>query len=309
MSYQSKFGNWDNRASVRTKPARHLADHDTTPLFFPPESVPATTHALVTARGPETLHRVLVHSLHQYLRFTTVLEQAAVLPVTARISLGDSGVDLPAGMLRDAFKITTDEAWHAQFSDGFAGEVALVTGIAPDAVVRPQFLGRLERIRLDVEPSLRGLVELVFAVVSETLVSALLSDIPKDGRLPGPVRALVADHAADEGRHHAYFRSFLSILWPQLSARERQVLGPRIPALVHAFLAPDLGAVRATLRASGFAEREVAEIMADSYGPDSPAFLVEPAARATVRCFREVGALADAATLNAFAAGGLLAER
>lgn len=306
MSYQSKFHNWDSRASVRVKPRREMAPQNSMPMFFPPELVPALTSTHVRTRGTETAHRILVHSLHHYLHFTTVLEQTAVLPVTARISLGESGVALPAEMVADAFKITTDEAWHAQFSHEFSGAVARVTGITADAVVQPQFVTRLEFIRQSFEADLRNLVDLMFAVVSETLVSALLSEIPNDKRLPGPVRALIADHAADEGRHHAYFHSFLPFLWTQLTAHERRAIGPRIPELIHAFLDPDLDAVRAALRASGFSDTEVADIFEETYAPGSPIFDVWPAARGTVRGFRSVGALDDPATFDAFAAEGVL---
>src|ERR687886_110138 len=47
-----------------------------------------------------------------------------------------------------------------------------------------------------------GLTKVFFTVVSETLISAILSDIPHDQRVVGAVRAVIADHAEDEGRHH-----------------------------------------------------------------------------------------------------------
>ncbi|GII77160.1 hypothetical protein Sru01_21420 [Sphaerisporangium rufum] len=306
-AYRSAFRHWESRAGVRTRPRRVLDERGRDALFFPPEFVPATAHPLVAARGPGTAHRLLVHSLYQYLHFTTVLEQLAVLPVTAALSLGRAGVELPDGMRADAFKITTDEAWHAQFSYEFTGEVARVTGIAPSAVVEPRLVRALEETRLAFEPALHGLVDLVFAVVSETLVSALLHDVPRDGRLPGPVRALVADHAADEGRHHAYFREFLRRLWPALGPAARTV-GPRVPELVRVFLDPDMSAVAAGLRASGFTPPQITEIIADCYGPAAPCRDVRPAARATVRAFAEVGALDDTCTRDAFADAGLLVE-
>jgi hypothetical protein len=275
-------------------------------LFFPPEFVPAVEHGLITGRGPDLEHQVLVHSLYQYLYFTSVLEQIAVLPVTARLSLNRGGLELPARMRADAFKITTDEAWHAQFSHDFTREVEGVTGIAADAVVEPQFVRLLEQVHASFEPAIRNLVDLIFAVVSETLVSSLLSDIPRDRRLPRPVRELVADHAADEGRHHAYFRSLLHWLWPQLTPAERRLLGPRIPEFVNVFLQPDLRSVASVLRACDLTEDEVGTILRESYGPSSAAFTVEPAARATVRAFAAVGALEDSATRDSFAEAGLL---
>ncbi|MEU7632316.1 diiron oxygenase [Nocardia sp. NPDC049220] len=277
-------------------------------LFFPPEFVLAVWHPLVDSRGPEVRHRILLHSLYQYLHFTTVLEQVSILPVTAQISSNRSGVEVPKEMLADAFKITTDEAWHAQFSYDFIEEVERCSGVSATAMVEPNFVCLLDSIRDVYTPGTRRALDLVAATVSETLVSALLSEIPNDARLPGPVRALVADHAADEGRHHAYFRNFLRYLWPQLPKRERQIIGPRIPELVSAFLRPDLRAVAATLTASGFTQPEVAEILGDCYPVRSDVYGVRHAARSTIRSFRDVGALDDPATNEAFLAAGLLAE-
>lgn len=304
--YQSKFGHWESRASVRTKPRRVLDADGNTLLFFPPEFVPAVSDELVVSREPELAYRILLHSLYQYLHFTTVLEQLAVLPVTSNLSLNRSGLVLPMRMRADAFKITTDEAWHAQFSYDFIEEVARVTEIAATAVVEPAFVRRLAEIRESFEPASRPLVDIAFAVVSETLVSALLSDIPRDKRLPEAVRDLVADHAADEGRHHAYFRHLLRWLWPQLSVADRRLIGIRIPDFIGAFLLPDLNSVSAVLRVSGLNEHEARRVLATSYVPGSPVFDIEPAARATVRAFAEVGALADPATRYAFAVAGLV---
>ena len=303
--YESRFGNWDLRSSVRTKPRRLLDAAENTVLFFPPELVPAVGHVLVAEREPEFAQRVLLHSLYQYLHFTTVLEQVAVLPVTASISLGRSGVDLPKQMRADAFKITTDEAWHAQCSHEFSGEIERVTGISPSALVDPRFVTLRDQVRETFEPNSRHLVDLLFAVVSETLVSRLLSDIPNDKRLPQPVRAIIADHAADEGHHHVYFRNFLRFLWPQMSQAERRAVGLRIPDFIRVFLYPDLGAVSRSLAESGFVPQEVNRIMEETYVPSSPVFEMATVAKATVTSFREVGALDDDAVASAFAAAGM----
>lgn len=304
--YDSPFGNWEARASVRNKPRRTFIGAQANSPFFPPEMIPAVGHPRVAERGPAVSHQVSVHSLYQYLHFTTVLEQVTVLPVTTRLSLNQAGVEVPEPMRADAFKITTDEAWHAQICYDFTRHVAEVTGIAPAAVVPPAFIRRLEQLRAEFEPSARPLIDLVFAVVSETLVSSLLSDIPTDRRLPRPVRELVADHAADEGRHHSFFQNFLRLLWPKIPERQRLEIGPRIPAFIEAFLYPDQDASRQALIMSGLSSEEASSVIAESYPPQSPAFHIQKASRGTVRGFRDVGALADPRAAEAFAAAELL---
>ncbi|WP_327035180.1 diiron oxygenase [Micromonospora ureilytica] len=307
--YRSTFDNWNERASVRTKPRRSLDDPHDVKLFFPPEFVPAVSHPLVAARGPEAARRILLHSLYQYLHFTTVLEQVAVLPVTCRISTGISGIDVPAAMRTDAFKITTDEAWHAQSAHEFISHVSRAVEVPADTVVEPRFVRRLSEVRETFDVNSRYLVDLMFAVVSETLVSGLLSDIPKDHRLPGPVRAIVADHAADEGRHHAYFRKVLERVWPQLSLQERRMIAPRVPEFIRTFLDPDKAAVASALTATGFLRPDIDEILRTSYHPEAVLNTTREASQATVRSFSQVGAMEDPEVQDAFQAAGLSLAR
>lgn len=297
-SYQTKFGNWDQRASVRNKPRRVLDETGQNLLFFPPEQLPAVGHPLV---GPGRSFELLARSLFQYLHFTTVLEQSTVLPVTARISLGRCGLALPRAMLSDAFKITTDEAYHAQFSYEFINDASRVSGVPADSLVEPAFVQRLEILRDEFPVEHRRLADLIFTVVSETLVSGLLSKIPHDQRLPGPVRALVADHAGDEGRHHSYFSAYLKHLWAALSPAERRMVGVRVPDFVDAFLAPDIAAVRSDLRATGLSAAQAETVLDESYHAAETVARTAEAAQSTVRTFGEVDALDDQAVFEAFA--------
>jgi hypothetical protein len=306
LGYISPLAQWDRVAAVRRRPRRTFDEDGECPIFFPLESVPAVSHPLVTDRGGRIVETVLLHSLYQYLHFTTVLEQVAVIPVSSAIAMGRAGVTLSAALRSDAFKITTDEAWHAQFSHDFAEQLAASTGIPPSGLVTPRFVDRLDRARECFDPAHRDLTVLTFATVSETLISSLLADIPRDDRLPPSVRALVADHAADEGRHNAYFKNVLRNLWPQLSEAERRLVGPRIPEFIEIFLQPDLASVRSLLQAAGLSERDAANVVEDVYTRDCPLYDLAPAARGTVRAYRSVGALDDPATFEAFEAAGLL---
>ncbi|GAB0105184.1 diiron oxygenase [Nocardia sp. JMUB6875] len=304
--YRSSFAQWETRASVRSRPRRHpTAVLGPDQVFFPPELFPVLSAPALADLDPAARQSILQHALYQYLHFTTVLEQHAVLPVTSAISLGDVGIALPEAMRADAYKITTDEAWHAQFAYDFIAELHAETGVPSSALVRPRFVTDLARLREEVEPSLRRLADLLFTTVSETLVSQLLMDIPRDGRIPDPIREVVADHAMDEGRHQTYFRQFLRELWTQLGTAERRFAGPLIPRLVEIFLAPDLGSVEAILRQAGLAPTVVSTALRETYAA-VPEGRLAAEARVTVRLFDEVGALDDHATRAAFTTAGLV---
>ncbi|WP_431043043.1 diiron oxygenase [Streptomyces sp. P1-3] len=289
---------------MRVKPRRVLSQAAEGQVYFPPELVPVVSHPIVRSAAPETVHRILVQRLYHYLHFTTELESVAVLPVTVDLSRGRDDLNLCAAMREDAFKISTDEAWHAQFSHDLMAQVAAETGIA-HRLPEPAFIRRLEEIRAAMEPELRGTESLAFCIVSETLISAILADLPQDRRLPAAVRDVVRDHAEDEGKHHAYFRGVLKHFWHSLSPGQRQRLGPWLPELVTAFLEPDYPATARSLLTAGLTAAQAEAVLAESYPALTVRASIADASRTTVRYFAEVGALDDPATLDAFQAAGL----
>ncbi|WP_329247477.1 diiron oxygenase [Streptomyces canus] len=303
-TYASRFGRWDDLAGVRRKPQRRPVDP--ADLYFPPELYPVVSHPLVVARGPATVRTLLLHRLYDYLDFTTELENLAVIPVAAKIARGASGLVLPRQMRADAFKIVTDEAWHAQFSYDFTEELERVTGVPRGGGGVPAFVRRLDETAAQLPPEVAGLEALVFAIVSETLISGILSDLPRDERLPRPVRDLVRDHAEDEGRHHVYFRSVLRHLWPALTLRERRAVGPLVPTIIQAFLTPDRTQVATRLAAVGLADEEIVQVVTECWPEHELTLAIAQSAAPAVRYFTEVGALDDSRTRDAFTESGLL---
>jgi P-aminobenzoate N-oxygenase AurF len=299
------FANWHQRASVRVKPQHILSSQDG--LFFPPELVPVVAHPSVVALGEAAMRRLLVHRLYQWLHFTVELEAVTVLPVAARIGRGRCGVTLPPRMLADAFKIVTDEAWHGQFSYELLAQVMVDTKVPPCLPDTPRFIRRLERLRRHIDPDLSGVEDLLFATVSETLISSILSDLPRDRRLPEAVREAAADHAQDEGRHHAYFAQLLRHVWPALSRDQRRRFGPLLPELICAFLEPDYRSMRWALSDCGVPDAELDRVVEESYPDGAVRAAVAQAARSTVSYFADVGALDEPRTRDAFAAQGLVA--
>jgi hypothetical protein len=298
--YRSRFVNWYAKASVRAKPRRVLLPDEAIGYYFPPELFPAAGHPLVAANGAGAVDRLLIHRLYDYLRFTAQLEDFAVIPTAIDLSGGRSGMELPVAMRRDAFKIVTDEAWHAQFSDDLLQQVREATEVPPVLPATPQFVGELDSVRDRLDPAVRGADRLLFAVVSETLISSILVGLPRDRRLPRAVRDVVADHAEDEGRHHAYFRDVLHIFWWTLEPRERRLLGPFVPELIHAFLQPDFPAIASALGDVGLTPAEAEQVIIESYPNQPTTASIAAAAQSCIRYFTEVGALDDEETREAF---------
>jgi hypothetical protein len=306
LTIVSKLAHWDSQATVRVQPRRVLQDEEAAgKRFFTPELVPAAEHPLVRALGPGAVRALQVRHLYRYLGFTTYLELEVVTRVAGDIALDKAGPGLPDVIRADAFKLCTDEAHHAYFSDDMRRQVLEVTGIAPEPAGTPPFLRRLRAIGRGLPPDQRRLSKVLFAVVSETLISGILAQVPRDPRVVTAVRALIADHAEDEGRHSAFFSQYFAYLWPRLGDGLRTALGPLLPQFILAFLEPDTGAVRRDLARLSLTPDAVDAVVAAAYPADQIISHARQAATVTLRLFEHNGVLANPRIADAFREHGL----
>jgi hypothetical protein len=304
--YQSIFAHWDSNSTVRTRPRRMLDEVEDGMALFSRELTPCATHPLVVACGPDAVNELLTRRLYTYLDFTTILEQQYINPTLMRISQNRTGVRLSDEMRMDAYRIYCDEAYHALAAADLKQQVESCTGTSPSLVERPAFTATLREAKLHVPRSVWPAVELCFAIVSETLISGVLSGVPQDCTVVTTVRDSIADHAVDERKHHAYFSKLAERFWPQLSSSERRTLGPLFADFIVGFLGPDLDAYRQILHAMGFRPAEAEQILAESHPPTETTAGIRHAARATVRLLERVGVLRDPFVADYFHRLGLI---
>ncbi|WP_405497574.1 diiron oxygenase [Streptomyces sp. NBC_00096] len=274
--------------------------------FFPAELVPVARHPLVRALPDAVRREVIVQHLYRYLDFTAKLEHLVVNRTALGISQGTVGLELPAEMRLDALKIYVDEGYHALMSVDLLQQISGGTGIAPRLPGEPFFLTRLAALREASPAPMRPLLEILFVIVSETLISGSLSAVPQEGAVLPEVRATIRDHALDEGRHHTYFAIMLRYLWGALDPATRGWAARQVPQLIHCFLAPDLPALRAELRRYGMPADAAEQVLAEVYDPRTVDAFVRSAAQQTVRHFASLGVLEDPRVREAFLAAGLL---
>lgn len=305
--YRSAFKRWDEKSAVRSAPRRELSPDDDGKLLFTPGLVPAAHHPLVGRLSPALFEQVLAQHLYRYLDFTTKLEQIVVNRTALGIAHASVDLGVPEEMRFDAYRLYCDEAYHALFSQDLLRQAVARSGIVPRLPRLPYFLVRLQQIMEGLEPERRPLAELLFVIVSETLISGSLSDVPTDPRVAAGVHEVVHDHALDEGRHHAYFAAFLKVLWGALAPAERIAGAAMVPDLVHAFLQPDRPAVLEELCGYGLSRDEAQQVLAEVW-PDE---IVMAAARAsaarTISYFRVLGALDEPEVAERFTRAGLVA--
>lgn len=303
-----KMRQWDKKASVRAKPRRVVMreEEERGRLYFAPELVPIADHPIVRGLGAGAVREMQVRHLYRYLDFTTLLELDVIGSVSREIALGRIGFTMPDVVRAEAFQLCTDEAHHAYFSDDVKRQVEAATGIASEPLATPKFLQALRSIQRGLTPEASALGEMLFTVVSETLISSILSDIPKDPRVVTAVREIVADHAEDEGRHSAYFSQFFRLLWPQMSDRQKAEVGPLLPHFILAFLRPDDDAIRRSLAQLPLERDQVETVLADTYPRDVVLANARDSAAVTLRLLEHQGVLDDPRIGDEFRACGLI---
>lgn len=300
----SPFDRWYDTAGVRDGPRRLFADEtDDGKVFYPQRLVPYLAHEALADLTAEQRRALTIRHLYQFLLSTTHLETRIVNTTAELIANNRAGLDLSNRVRLDAFKVYCDEGYHALYSLDLADQIAAATGVAIPPWDYGGFVDRLAETGRRLLPAEPALVPLLQTVVFETLITAVLNEIPNDETVMTVVRELTRDHAKDEGHHHRFFAQFFHDLWANLEARLRGPVAHTLPALMHACLTWDTEPVRASLLMSGVDCRTAAAVVGDVYTRSANNANV---CRATVRAFRSAGVLDVPGAEEVFAAHQLL---
>lgn len=299
------FGDWYEAAGVRGGIRRMLRDEtDQGKVYFPRALVPYLDHELVRDLPATARHELTVRHLYQFLLATTHLETRVVNRGAELIANDRLGIEVPTGLRLDAYKVYCDEGYHALYSLDLANQVAAVTGIGVPAWDFGGFVDRLEDTAARLLPDDVQLAQLLQVVVFETLITAVLNELPGDTTVVTTVRELSRDHARDEGRHHRFFAAFFHHLWANLTAEQRVRAARALPALIEDCLRWDTRPVHASLQLAGLDPAAAEDVVTDSYGRED----IAPVAVATVRMCRSAGVLDVPGAVEEFAARGLVTD-
>lgn len=306
-AYRSAFSNWDKKSSVRSKPRREIQDNVDLRRPFPPSLVPISSHPLVIARGEEVLAEILFHHFARFLMFTQALELLIVNEVTKAIGLQRSVVAVPANMALDAHILYTDEGYHAQFSFDLLRQLECKSGYKYRAEYTPRCVRALWSVLKDLDSdSDKRLMHVVFVIVTEMMITSMLKDERNREGVPSALDEAWGDHAADEARHHLFYREFLKLLWSQSDDTTRRKIGSWMPAVLRAITIPDTPSVMRELEAIRFSPCEIAQIVSDTYGGAVQTKFAAAAASGLVEVLRELGAFRDSAIIDSFLVAEIL---
>lgn len=297
---------WYETAGVRSGERRSFGRVQDGKVLFPARLVPHLAHPAVAAL-PQGRRELLVQlHLYQFLMATTHLETRVVNAGAERIANGRAGLDLPASMRMDAFKVYCDEGYHALYSLDLADQIAGVTAVPVPAWDFGGFVDRLALAGRALLPDQPVLAELLQVVVFETLITAVLNEAPSEPDLDESVRTVLRDHARDEGRHHRYFSGFFHELWAGTDRALRPRVARLLPSLVDVCLTADTVPARAALLLAGLDEADADQVVRDSYGAAADPRRMAEIARGMVAMCRSAGVLDVPGALDAFAEHHLL---
>jgi aspartate/methionine/tyrosine aminotransferase len=301
------FAAWYEVAGVRSGVRRILhREAEQGKVFYPAALVPYLSHEAVKELAPARIRDLTIRHLYQFLLSTTHLETRVVNRGAERIANGRIGLDLALPMRMDAFKVYCDEGYHALYSLDLADQIAAVTGVAIPDCDYGRLVDRLEEVGDRLLPADPVLAQLLQVVVFETLVTAVLNEVPNDETVIDTVRDLTRDHARDEGRHHRFFSAFFHELWTGLDRPRRERVARTMPALIHGCLVWDVEPIRSSLELAGLDPRTAGEVIADCYGGDAGQARIADIARATVRMCESAGVLDVPGAREAFAGHGFI---
>jgi hypothetical protein len=296
-SYKSPFSRWNESSWIRSKPLRQ---DEFSGLPFSPNLVPLTAHPSISENSNFWI-TVLAYRLLTHLQFTTRLELNHVNPICSHLAQGQAPVSLTAEQQNDALRIYCDEAGHALFVELLLKQVEETFEVNRFVVGRPQFERILKQLITENQTRLSpNLIKLFFVTISETLVTRVLNDVPRDTQVSSVVRAVISDHAADEALHSVYFRNLFPLVWKNLSLYDQEEVGQLLPQLVWAFLGPDHQVEYNILKQLGFDEKDAKGILEEVYVPGQVAQSVRQAASPTLKLFESSGVFSVSSVKQAF---------
>ncbi|MHC0067966.1 diiron oxygenase [Nostoc sp. UIC 10890] len=299
--YFSPFTNWYESSSVRTKPQRIIDEIEICEKeFFPSQNIPILSHPLIQGKDVKFRKQIIIQRLYSYLELTNVLEHQVVNHVAHQIISGNLIIELPPQMIIDAQKIYIDEAYHSLFSADMKSQIIKLTGVPELSIEKPSFIFSLEKILENLPTDIHELAKTFSVIVSETLISSILRETPRNSNMISAVKNMILDHAQDEKLHHAYFSYLLHILWPQLSTDQQEIIGPLFPELIFAFLKPDLTNEKSYLNRLGFSMNQSNLIVEESYPHSQVVLSIQSDAKPTINHLKKNGILDLPYVIEAF---------
>lgn len=294
LRYHKYFDNWDKTASVRSKPNRYKLENSTLKQelqdknWFLPAGVPMLSHPFLKNIESEKEQYLLGRFLLQFLEYGTILEHEFVNTILVEIALGEWGIPIPEEMRLDAFKIYTDEAYHACFNLDATQQIRNYIGLKSNAwPLKNTRLKGLRNLIPENKTKENFLIRFGIAAISETIAAKELAENMK-GIVIDSIYNIFIDHAEDEKKHCMFFTTLFEYVWKYLSADERKYLGINLPKILKAFVDINTIALYEALEEVGFDKEDSNIIISESYPKEFSVQRALSVASVTFRIFQKL---------------------
>jgi hypothetical protein len=237
--YRSFAEDWEQRATIRTRPRRLLENDDK--LIFPLCRQPLVLSATFLEQCPQWRDFVLVQTFYKFINDVVIFETEIVDKTARSIAKNRFSVPFPFACRYDAMTVVIDEDYHALVALDFMQQTIEMTGIPPLDLPAKIELSVAIPVALSLAPEhLRGAVELICVAIAENTVTQDVAAFSKDDSVKQSIRGLMADHLIDEGRHAGFWTRLVRNYWLTASEEDRATIAQILPVFLQHYLTNDL---------------------------------------------------------------------
>jgi hypothetical protein len=238
-SYVSHADQWEQRATIRSRPRRVVEDDALS--YYPVERQPLYAHPTIIDSGKQVQDFILLQSFYKYINDVIIFETEIVNKTALAIAKSRFPFDFPFACKSDAMSVVIDENYHAYVAMDYLNQVEQSTGILPIEQNKQIELSRaIPRAVAQVPAEYAAGMELLAVAISENTVTAEVAAFSRDATLKRSVKGVMADHLADEGRHSVFWINLVKIYWAQIEEPAREALGLGLPYFLKEYLTNEL---------------------------------------------------------------------
>ena len=300
---------WNERATVRSRPRRRLTAEEAALPLLAPIMMPALDHPALAHLDAAKRHEYSVRQACDLQEGVAVVEVDSTMDLAGKLGIHGMGIALPEAVRQVALTIATDEAYHAYAAREFISDAERLTGVVIPRGEEPP-MKALAHVRQEAPAELLRPAETIVLCFVENFVAGELFGLSKDGASDGPFQAIVREHMIDEGRHQVFFQKLLRYLWAEIDEEAKVALGNLLPGVLDALvLNPSFFDKQARiLDQMGFDHETSLRILYESYvrafGPPPAEKYQSMLARTSLNLLATSGIMDHAPTREALVASG-----
>ena len=269
--YKKTKKDWNTNSSVRDKTSNYDLNFDEIKNNENLNFYNSTYSTILEHDGLKNINDnkkkyVMALQLLEFVEKTTIFEVEYVNKVAQKIALGKYNLKIPKTLKLDAFKIYTDEGYHAYITKKTADDIREFYNINDDiSPLLENFFNKINKIGIKFGKEYTYLSELSSALVSESSVVQDMSGEMK-GLVYEPVRLMFKDHIHDEMFHANFFRTLFKIIWLQLNDKEKEIMGDNLFEAIVVFSKPRTDIYYHSLSKLGFDIKFIDKCVGDTFG-------------------------------------------